>query len=152
MKIITWVLVVWVLGSFCLWFLTRLLAPQESVLEQDEQQQQKQKQSDSSDNSQYLYFSQVIAFVGYGLIPHVIFQLVELVWRRMIAPFVLPIEDAGALPQIVSYILAAVAVIWSTYACGKLMCASMTSLQQKSKLILWPVAVLYLYFQVLIPN
>lgn len=127
-----------------LWLLTRLMISNQIITNTDELPLDTPPASNktTSDESNNLYFGQVVSFVGYGLIPHVLVQLLLLIWNLM------PVLSANMF-DVFNLLFGALALIWSTYSCGKLMWTSTRSLAEKKKLILWPILVLYLFFLLL---
>lgn len=155
LKLITWVFVIWIIGSSLLWFLTTLIVdPSNTAIstvsssenstaasttaDTDSSNAQSQE-SDSNKDGGYLYFSQTIAFVGYGLIPIVLAHALHIM-------FLLVSSKHLRLLGVADMILGFVTLIWSTYSCSKLVCSSSSALHEKRRLIWWPVCLLYLYF------
>ena len=172
LKLITWVFVIWIVGSWLLWFLTTLIVDhsnqksttatvgaatttattqQTADLPPSEPQAESSNQVLTSSNNNnsatgggggaggYLYFSQTIAFVGYGLIPIVLAHALHIVFWFISSKH-------ETFLTVTDFLLGLFTLVWSTFSCSQLMCSTSHLLQEKRKMIWWPVGLLYLYF------
>jgi hypothetical protein len=114
--VITWVFLIWIIGSALIWALASLLndgqqETQYSQISQNEPHDDVNERSTSPPaTTTEVNFSQVISFTGYSLLPHVFMVLIVFVLG------ILPFMDTTPL-SLASLILKSVAIAWSARVC-----------------------------------
>ncbi|EFC40570.1 predicted protein [Naegleria gruberi] len=160
LKVITWMYLIWFIGSALLFALGRLFTPanieEARSLKKLKMNQEGFQPIGTSDNAQFpssdndapqiseeeqkiidVHYGQVMSFVGYSLIPHVAILVVLLLFRLIFDPI---------LFSLVSLILNLCSIAWSTVSCVYLFTADNYYLEKKKKLLIVPILLLYLYF------
>ncbi|KAL0480496.1 hypothetical protein AKO1_011012 [Acrasis kona] len=134
LQVITWVFLIWIIGSGLIWLLANLLSDQSAlpVVDQGSDEQDEAVQGTS--------FGQVVSFTGYSLLPQVAVVVLLL--------FLTPIVVAALGPQFdstLNFLLRTISTVWSAWACARMM-ATESSLTNKRNLLFIPLILLFGFF------